>query len=354
MEREEIFNKVVEILTPHYIRQGRDGLGFKTRFREDLGFDSLDNVEFIMYLEDEFSIKFPDDKFKEICTDMESVVDYLDSTLNNNKETLREEAFIEIEEVTQEHVGLKAIVTLTDGTEMFGCIDSCFESFFLLTDHKQAIAGFPFLGDKGGYMYSWCIKSPVYSKNELGVRSIKVWDTVRKFKIGDMVEIMSTIENFKEGDVGYIKGYVDDGYLVEISGKIAKSAYSPYMFFLRDSLKKLTATTIKMTIDGKVLLKTIEESVVQIEESMEEVEKLTGVEVANLVDYYEGAEASRDESLMTINSYLTAIEDLNRSIEDFKKAIKDEEENIEECQTIMAETFEKLRENGFQLGMRDF
>jgi acyl carrier protein len=49
-------------------------------FVEDLGADSLDKIELIMNLEDEFEIEIPDQDARYITT-VQSAVDYLDKTL---------------------------------------------------------------------------------------------------------------------------------------------------------------------------------------------------------------------------------------------------------------------------------
>lgn len=49
-----------------------------TAFVEDLGADSLDTVELVMELEEEFGIEIPDDAVEKIRT-VGEVVDYIDS-----------------------------------------------------------------------------------------------------------------------------------------------------------------------------------------------------------------------------------------------------------------------------------
>jgi acyl carrier protein len=52
------------------------GLSTETRFKEDLGADSLDLFELIMALEDEYSIEIDQDDLESLTT-VGSVVDYL-------------------------------------------------------------------------------------------------------------------------------------------------------------------------------------------------------------------------------------------------------------------------------------
>jgi acyl carrier protein len=47
-------------------------------FVDDLGADSLDTVELIMQLEEEFGVEIPDDDAEKITT-VQAAVDYLDS-----------------------------------------------------------------------------------------------------------------------------------------------------------------------------------------------------------------------------------------------------------------------------------
>jgi len=48
----------------------------EARFVEDLGADSLDTVELVMQLEDEFNLEIPDEEAEKLTT-VESVVEYI-------------------------------------------------------------------------------------------------------------------------------------------------------------------------------------------------------------------------------------------------------------------------------------
>jgi acyl carrier protein len=50
----------------------------EVRFVEDLGADSLDTVELIMQLEDEFNLEIPDEEAEKLTT-VGAVVEYIDS-----------------------------------------------------------------------------------------------------------------------------------------------------------------------------------------------------------------------------------------------------------------------------------
>ncbi len=77
MSPNEIFEKVQKIVA--------DQLGVETSavvpqasFQNDLGADSLDTVELVMALEEEFEIEIPDEAAEEILT-VQSAVDYINS-----------------------------------------------------------------------------------------------------------------------------------------------------------------------------------------------------------------------------------------------------------------------------------
>jgi acyl carrier protein len=55
---------------------GNEEIPLDARFMEDLGADSLDLVELVMAMEDEFHISIPDDKVEEIKT-VQDVVHFI-------------------------------------------------------------------------------------------------------------------------------------------------------------------------------------------------------------------------------------------------------------------------------------
>ena len=56
----------------------RDRISSEASFVDDLGADSLDTVELIMQLEEEFGIEIPDEDAEKITT-VQAAIDYLDS-----------------------------------------------------------------------------------------------------------------------------------------------------------------------------------------------------------------------------------------------------------------------------------
>ena len=61
------FDKVVDILAKQ-LGVGKDKIGQDTNIITDLGADSLDLVEVLMSLEDEFGVSIPDDAIPNIKT----------------------------------------------------------------------------------------------------------------------------------------------------------------------------------------------------------------------------------------------------------------------------------------------
>ena len=55
-------------------------IALESNFMDDLGADSLDTVELVMLLEDEFDIEIPDDVASELHT-VGSVYDYLEANV---------------------------------------------------------------------------------------------------------------------------------------------------------------------------------------------------------------------------------------------------------------------------------
>lgn len=79
MSSEEIFDKVKEIIVEQ-LGVAENNVNQEASFIDDLGADSLDIVEFIMALEEEFDIEIPDNDAEKVVT-VGDVVDYLKENL---------------------------------------------------------------------------------------------------------------------------------------------------------------------------------------------------------------------------------------------------------------------------------
>jgi acyl carrier protein len=61
---------------------GTDEISYKSNFMDDLGADSLDTIEIVMSIEEEFDIEIPDNEVEEMYT-VGSVLNYLNANLSN-------------------------------------------------------------------------------------------------------------------------------------------------------------------------------------------------------------------------------------------------------------------------------
>ncbi len=75
MSETEIFNKVQKIVAEQ-LGVDMTKVTPEASFANDLGADSLDTVELVMALEEEFDIEIPDEAAEEIAT-VQSAVDYI-------------------------------------------------------------------------------------------------------------------------------------------------------------------------------------------------------------------------------------------------------------------------------------
>jgi acyl carrier protein len=73
--REEVFERVKEVLTEQ-LGVEEDQISEEASFQDDLDADSLDLVELIMELEDQFGVKIPDEEAQGIKT-VNQAVDYI-------------------------------------------------------------------------------------------------------------------------------------------------------------------------------------------------------------------------------------------------------------------------------------
>ncbi len=80
MEREELLSKVKAIVADK-LSIGEEQITEEASFIDDLGADSLDTVELVMALEDEFDLDIPDEDAEKLAT-VGKAIDYV---LNNVK-----------------------------------------------------------------------------------------------------------------------------------------------------------------------------------------------------------------------------------------------------------------------------
>ena len=75
MKKDEILSKVKAVVAEK-LNVGEDQVTEDAKFVEDLGADSLDQVELIMALEDEFELKIPEEDAEKLLT-VGSAVNYV-------------------------------------------------------------------------------------------------------------------------------------------------------------------------------------------------------------------------------------------------------------------------------------
>lgn len=81
MGTEEVFNKVKEIIVEQ-LGVTESSVTTDASFIDDLGADSLDIVELVMALEEEFKCEIPDEDAEKIQT-VQDAVSYIDSKLSH-------------------------------------------------------------------------------------------------------------------------------------------------------------------------------------------------------------------------------------------------------------------------------
>jgi acyl carrier protein len=75
-EEQVVMNSIEERVTDIVVEQlglERDKVQAESKFVEDLGADSLDTVELVMALEEEFEIEIPDEEAEKITTLREAI-----------------------------------------------------------------------------------------------------------------------------------------------------------------------------------------------------------------------------------------------------------------------------------------
>lgn len=83
MDRTEISKKVMKIVCDHFGADS-DEITETTSFVNDLNADSLDAVEIVMEIEDEFNITIKDDEMNDFFT-VRSLLNFLEKSLNEDK-----------------------------------------------------------------------------------------------------------------------------------------------------------------------------------------------------------------------------------------------------------------------------
>ncbi|MBW4612290.1 MAG: acyl carrier protein [Desmonostoc vinosum HA7617-LM4] len=78
MSQEDIFERVKEIVIEQLGVEDESKVTPKATFIDDLGADSLDTVELVMALEEEFNIEIPDEAAEKILS-VQDVVDYINN-----------------------------------------------------------------------------------------------------------------------------------------------------------------------------------------------------------------------------------------------------------------------------------
>lgn len=73
----EVLDKVVNIVCEQ-LSVDKNDVNPESSFVEDLGADSLDTVELVMALEEEFEVEIPDDQAEEITT-IQTAVEWIES-----------------------------------------------------------------------------------------------------------------------------------------------------------------------------------------------------------------------------------------------------------------------------------
>jgi len=81
MEREELLKKIKAIVADK-LSIGEDQVTEEASFIDDLGADSLDTVELVMALEDEFDMDIPDEEAEKLTT-VGKTINYVLGNLSN-------------------------------------------------------------------------------------------------------------------------------------------------------------------------------------------------------------------------------------------------------------------------------
>ena len=80
----DTFDRIKKIIT-EILDIDESKITLESSFAEDLNIDSLDNVEFIMALEEQFEIEIPDEDAEKILT-IKNAVDYVNEKLSKKED----------------------------------------------------------------------------------------------------------------------------------------------------------------------------------------------------------------------------------------------------------------------------
>lgn len=75
-----VFEKIVDILAEQLDIENKNNITMDSDLVDDLGADSLDSIDIVMSVEDEFGIEVPDEVIENIKT-VSDIVDYIESKM---------------------------------------------------------------------------------------------------------------------------------------------------------------------------------------------------------------------------------------------------------------------------------
>lgn len=75
-----VFEKIVDILAEQLDIENKNNITMDSELVDDLGADSLDSIDIVMSVEDEFGIEVPDEVIENMKT-VSDIVDYIESKM---------------------------------------------------------------------------------------------------------------------------------------------------------------------------------------------------------------------------------------------------------------------------------
>lgn len=75
-----VLEKIVDILAEQLDIENKNNITMDSELVDDLGADSLDSIDIVMSVEDEFGIEVPDEVIENIKT-VADIVDYIESKI---------------------------------------------------------------------------------------------------------------------------------------------------------------------------------------------------------------------------------------------------------------------------------